>query len=364
MGLFASRLGLILALALSSHGAAAAQACRTVTLTDADAGAPIIGVEDMAYDPWSDEVYLSAFDRRAVADALAAGTEPPAGAVYAINARRLVTEGPAFKLAAVFDQTPNGEALRPHGIDVLVTNYGDRRLAIIHRGYDGRARQVRLMVYDTTPDAPVLITDLATSALCRANDVTIKDLRTVYVSLDHGGCADWIARLEDVTGFRGGAVARVDYADPAPALSLAVRGLGFPNGLAWSPADDGLWIAATRENALRFVPASALEDGRVVRAQGSIRLDGAPDNLARGDDDALTLAVHPDLLALARHRADAGVPTASRALGLTPAGQRPLVTIEPGAGFGGATVAIGVRGHIVLGAATQAGIAICETNTP
>ncbi|MCG8442755.1 MAG: hypothetical protein MI723_13215 [Caulobacterales bacterium] len=331
----------------------------------AEGEAAVTGAEDLAYDPATGVLFVSAFDRRAVASALKRGEAPPQGLLLAV-----MREADGWRARSVALSAGEGvsDQFRPHGIAL---SPGGRRLAVINRRYEGRRRDVAVEMFAVEGDTLAHLATLAHPAFCRANDLAFADELTLLATVDHAGCADWAAGLEDVLGLRLSGVLHVSlteeggfYAPPR----LARGGVGFANGIVWSHADDGAWVAATREKRVRFLPGEVLFPSAGVdgepRAAGFVATPGHPDNLTLAADGALLAALHPALIRLARHRADESVSAGSRVAVIDGGGAAVVLDDPQGAGFSAATVAVEADGSLILGSATDAGLFVCPSPTP
>ncbi|MEL7488875.1 MAG: hypothetical protein AAGJ87_16885, partial [Pseudomonadota bacterium] len=109
-------------------------ACRRVALFDGESGARIIGAEDMALDPSTGRLFISAYNRRAVEKAAAKKAfRIPEGGVYQTTAAALAAAPESgLTLAPLIKTGEIAGGLRPHGIA-----FDEKRdeLAFINRAY-------------------------------------------------------------------------------------------------------------------------------------------------------------------------------------------------------------------------------------
>ncbi|MBK5922055.1 hypothetical protein CCR80_13525 [Rhodothalassium salexigens] len=353
--------------------------CRGLDLIDANTGGAITGIEDLAPDPAGGWLYLSAFDRRAVARELArTGRAQTQGALYRLRAADLDRAGP-LTLQALADADP----VRPHGIALGASGSGraggpgglageprgagetgGRRLFVIDRAGApagaGRALVPRLRAFDIVDGRLVPAWTLDHPALCRANDLVALAPDRVAVTLDHGACGGWRRALEDVFKL---ARARLAVAGPA-GLSLGRERFVFANGIA-RLSDRRLAVAETRERRLRRVSVGALggtgepDNGR---AGARIALPFAPDNLTPAPGGGLIAAGPPRLLRYALFRAGwAGVDSAPSAVAHVSPGGR-VTPLVAGAlpGLSGATAAAALNRHLVIASGYDRGLSVCR----
>ena len=309
--------------------------CRAVRPVDA-AGERVVGVEDIARDPARDRLILSAYDRRAVARALARGTTPPAGGLYALPLDRLrAGEVPVERLAV---RGLPGGGLRPHGLALA-----DDTLALVNRTVaDGRIAPV-VDRFTLAAEALVHRRRLADPRLCRPNDVAFAGDGRLLVTNDRGACAGpalWWERLANrpwsfVLAFDDGEA------------TVAARGFRFANGIVAAPA--GVVVAATRGRRLHH-----LADGTTTA------LPFAPDNLTVAADGAIWAAGPVSLWRYAAFRAGwLASPGASGVARLGADGTVATFAL-PAAELRGATVALGLGGRVLSGAAYDDRLALCR----
>lgn len=319
--------------------AIAAQDCHRLELRTG--GNPVVGVEDVAFEPASRTLFLSAYDRRAVERAKG---EPPAGGLYAVKVEAL-----KGREAAVEDLlAPKlGAPARPHGLDVRALEAGVVRVAVVNRAFveDGRGgwrRRPEINLLDIGPDAAALAGRVLGPRLCRANDVAFQDADSLIVSFDRGVC------VEDGREPVGGPALGLVGLDGSVARQDApVR---FPNGVAATPA--AVWIAGTL-------------DAQISTSDGArrIALPGAPDNLTLDPQGRIIAALHPQLWRFALYRfAWPGFDRApSRIVRYDPqrGSLRVLFDDPGGAVFSGATGAVVVEDQLVVAGVRERGVLVC-----
>lgn len=321
------------------QAAISARACHRLALTVG--GKPVVGVEDLAYEPLSRTLYLSAYDRLAVEHAKG---EPPGGGLYALDYEALAGNEAAVKdlLAPVL-----GAPARPHGLDVRTLGPGRVRIAVVNRAFlanerGGWTRRPEINVLDRGPDGVQLAARVLGAALCRANDLTFHDGETLLVSFDRGVC------LADGREPVGGPALGLVGMDGS--ISRQDSPLRFPNGVARTAG--AVWVAGTL-------------DAQIGPADGKWRvaLPGAPDNLTLDPRGRLIAAVHPQLWRFGLFRF--GWPGFSRApsriVRYDPLRNslRTLYDDPGGKVFSGATGAAAAEDLLVIGGVREHGVLVC-----
>lgn len=313
------------------------EACERRTLVDARNGHTVLGAEDLALSEDGEQLFVSAYDRLAVEEALTRGLAVPAGALYRMPVRALLLGDVAAQPLLAGDAVEGG--LRPHGLAV-----SGERVALVNRTIRNGDIHGEIVEFRIAGDDPVDLHTRREDDWCAANDVALR--RTgLAASLDRARCPGW-AFGERVFGLRRGSVRSSEG-------GVLADGLAFANGLATLP-DGGLAVAETRARQVR-----------VVRPDGTERVfpvDGAPDNLNLAADGRLIVAVQPRLIPFARYRFGEAERAASRilALDLETGGQTLLFEDPDGALFSGATAAVRVGDALIAGSVGDRGLLVCR----
>lgn len=267
------------------------RACRSIRLAD-ESGAPIRGVENMAFLPDHDMLLLSAYDRRAVGAAIEAGADIlPTGGLYRIALADLAA---GRSVAAKLE----GPVLRPHGLAVGGGPEG-RDIHVIERHYRKDAGEWMLapqLVEASLPSGAsglvaARITDFPAD-ICAPNDLDWTPAG-LFISNDHESCRGLPRLLEDMFALARARVVR--FRDGR--FSTRLEGLVYANGVAYDDRDDSILVAETRAEAIRILPL----DERMPEPE-VIALDAAPDSLSFDEQGRLYIAAHPDLFAYAAFR--------------------------------------------------------------
>ncbi len=350
--------------------------CRNVALADRFGTDPIRGVEDLAIDHERGLIYLSAYDRFALEDAIAAKSRTlPRGGLYAapLSAILDADNGTTVTVRELTGAFVGPNDFRTHGIDLYTPPLGDQHLAAVVHRY-GRAdrgekvswrRQSGVAFYRVTPAGLEQTALVFHPELCHANDLAVVGPRTVLVTRDHGACGSFAA-AEDVLGLKRARVMKVTLngegkldRDPVPLAG----GIGFANGIAVDRSRRRVIIAATREQALLIYDLERLLSGDAGHPQGRIALDGAPDNLTLSPDGHLLSGVHPSLLQIGFYRrrwfGETRAPARVLAINLDTAKTRLAYQDSEGARFPAVTVAAGHDEVLVMGSVGAEGLLVC-----
>lgn len=191
-------------------------------------------------------------------------TDIPFGRIFRVDARG------GFTLVAEYDGEPNGLAIAGDG-RILVADY----------------RQGLLELDPARGTVEVVVDGYRAERFKGINDLAFADNGDLYFT-DQGQTA-----LDDPTG-------RVYRLRANGALDRLADNLPSPNGLALNGAQDILYVAVTRANAVWRLPLLAPTPrnpaGGVARMGMFIQLSGGrgPDGMAIDAEDGLAVA-HPDL---------------------------------------------------------------------
>lgn len=378
----------LILMSASSLAAAQAQAAtfKTLTCTHMDVKvnhAPLIGIEDMAYDPQTERLYLSAYDRRKVARELKAGqTSLSGGGIFALNPASLEPVPLRGDIQAIsvlesvresgrefgnFSGKISGKArplentIRPHGMSL--SRHGPAlKLSFIERFFNGEGLVPRLLTLidngaegrdDGSQDSWVL--SAQGSLPCAANDMIIMRDGTHIISSDHKACTVRGQRRENIF-FPKRAYVRFEN---EAGLSLELGGLSFANGVALSADESLLYVAETRKKRLSVYDMRPLKSGELPTLERYIHLPGGPDNLTLGMDGYVYAALHTHLMRFGLFRAGGAASASSRVARVSPSGEVEIFDMAKNI-LSGVTVAVPIGSKLWLGAAYDQGLAICD----
>ena len=322
---------------------------RRIGLKIGTSGTWVTGAEDMALDLETGMLYISAYDRR---------RQSPGG-IYRLPLAALAADKDAFVVSDLSSHL--GRPLRPHGMYLLKTRNLSLLFVINRVEAGGRRLKPVIERFEIVGDRMIPIgMPIALPELANANDLIALGRDHLLVTRDRMHSSGLQRFLHDMLNFPGGSVVELHHGRPR----TLIRGLRFANGIAVD--HERLYVAATRSREIHiFDLAQTLAQGAHVRDGQVMSLGMAPDNLTWGDDGRLYVAGPDSLLALARFRAghisSDNVGSEVRALNVRPSLSVALSIRERGSHVSsGATVAVKYKGHLLLGAAFDAGLTWCK----
>ncbi len=289
------------------------------------------GPEDIVIDRAKKIAFLSAMDRIAFAKG-----KPSAGdGIYSYN--YAVPGAKPVKLAS----TPKD--FHPHGI--ALTRSADGKLALLainHLAAGGNAIDIFAVEYD---GGQVRLTEtgrIASALLISPNAIAALDADHFYVGNDHTSTGVLGRWLDDNLVLPR---ANVLYFDGAK-LKIAVKGLNFPNGAAFSPDGKYLYVPQGYGRALEIFERD-LFSGQLKEVQ-RIAIASNLDNADVAPDGTVWIAGHPKAYAMAEFKKDPSKLAPSQVFRLAPGSDKPeLVYADLGEQISGSSVGA-VEGKTLL----------------
>lgn len=322
--------------------------CWAADLIDAKTGRKVVGAEDMDFDPATGTIFISAYDRRAVARERAKGNVTTQGSIYALG----VSDIAGTSILPVRDLTRDfkaaGNNFRPHGIAFA-------------RDADGALLVAINRLYANGDGAPTLATafeEFRFSSLGLAHAATrrVEGVCDPYDLAATGAGDKAVFAFTDVARrCRGGwftAAGSVWAGLDGNAIRIA-EGLSFPNGIA--AAGGNLIVAETRSHALVEIGP----DG----ARTTVPLAIGPDNLTGGGIGEILIAGFPNLLDYYFYlQGWLGInKSPSAAYRFDPKTRElELLFKDDGSLISGATVALRAGDYLLLGSAWDDHVALCS----
>lgn len=270
---------------LQIEGDAALKTCWAVDIIDDFTGAKVVGAEDLDFDPESGTIFLSAYDRRAVAREINEGFVTTQGGIYTLKLSDIHQTGvlPVHDISRAYKEA--GNEFRPHGIDYSVWE-GERKIFAINRLYVLKKGEQYMLPnvekFELSSDGLIHRRTLKENGLCDLMDVAEMDgflMSTNSTFFCEYGFREKTFHPDEKT-INGGLYPNV------------TSGNYFPNGLVlWGQNE--VAHAATMEKII-IVVYSPLKQG--IGAAETIPLPGAPDNLTVDKHEYLYFTTFPNLL--------------------------------------------------------------------
>ncbi|MCH8348230.1 MAG: hypothetical protein IH901_07055 [Proteobacteria bacterium] len=333
-------------------------ACWSVDLYDDLTGEKVVGVEDLDFDPESGAIFLSAYDRRAVAREIEAGKVTTQGGIYTINVLD-ITNTASLKVTDIsrgFKEA--GNEFRPHGFG-LGEFEGKNLLVVVNRKFyrpnalkfqnyeDGPATLTSIDVFERNSGKLVLLESTIADLKCDPNDVAVSE-KKVFVTDSKVRCFLGLK----TEGPRVTRMFNTPYEYPKNYISG-----NFYNGvLLWS--ENRVVISDTFNRSILFYD----ENNKEINPTKNISLQGGPDNLTKDFRENLYVTIFPNLLGYYFYmKSWLGVEKSpSAAYRISPETyEQTLLFKDDGDMISGATVALRAGDYLILGSGWDDHIAIC-----
>ena len=345
----------------------AVQSCRAVKLINARTESPVVGAEDMVFDRSTGLIYLSAYDRWAVTDALEQGkTSLPQGALYSVPVERLHNGSPNVSLQPLYSGKHSD--FHPHGL-ARYSSKTSTRLYTLNRIYsriDGSwVRQTQIEGFVRSESSLEHVSTIKHPKLCQANNLVAIGEREFLVTKDHGTCDFWGKWMENILGLQRSKLLHVSVkSDSEIRLTTLVDDIGFANGIAIDSGTSTVAVAGTRDEEVRFYRLESLLHDEHPRPFSKVQVNGGPDNLSWHPSGWLIAAVHPSVfwMGMARNRWLGQTRAGTNVLGIHPrSGEiRALFHDETGKQFNAGTTAIKTGSLLIVSSVLDRALLVCE----
>lgn len=257
-----------------------------------------MSAEDIQIDRAGGFAYLSALDWRAQF----------AGRNVVGTVLRIDLNAAPFTATPALVEAPPG--FRPHGMSLHVAGDGTQRLFVVNHPADAPHT---VEIFDRSADGRFAHAQTVNNPwLIQPNAVVAIGPKQFYVVNDSGAHST-LERASEVLLYRP--LARIAYYNNG---TMEAVGPNIAGGTGIAARADGRQIYVSESNGhavLIFDRGVATGD---LKLRERIEIGNVVDNLQVAEDGALWVAAHPQLIALARHHADAKKPAPTRILRIDP----------------------------------------------
>jgi len=301
--------------------------------------------EDIHIDRERGIAYLSVLDRMGVAR----GEPPKPGNIMALD---LNTMELGNALATTTDH------MSPHGISLYISPTGERTLFMINHPADRVNGTETINRYtETSPGQFSLTQVLSHPDVISPNDLVAVGPKQVYVANDKGAANGWQKFLENIFGVGYSKLVYFDGDEGSTVLDDVASGGGI------NASTDGtlIYIGETGGQTLRVLNRAA--DGSLTDAT-KVKLGTSPDNVDVAADGSLTIAAHPNLMALIKHFIN-GTPAPSQVLHVTTDSDDALeydveeIYLNTGEQISASSVGATYKNKLLIGSITAKKVLIC-----
>ncbi len=241
----------------------------------------------------------------------------------------------------------------PHGIDLFVSESGERFLHVINHRKDGH--YIEIFTYEGELNH---IKSVSGKGLVSPNDILAVGIDKFYISNDHMAKSFFTEMIET---FLMLPFANITYYNGND-FFIADNFIAFPNGLAIS--DDGkiVYSSSTIGQTLKIYSRN-MESGHLKKIN-EIRISSGLDNLDMDDNGKLWLGAHPKLLAFMNHATDEKVISPSEIYTIDTNNDYKVekVFLDEGNLISGSSVAAKYRNTILIGSVFEDFILKCTVD--
>ncbi len=302
----------------------------------------IAGPEDLQFDFSSRKAFISSYDRRG---ARANAVDDMRGAIYLFDILNPL-DGTSWK-----DRTGGiPEKFEPHGL-YFYTDAKVRRLFVVN----GSSNAIEL--FDVTDNGDLIHLESFTERrLTSPKDIIATGPRSFYVTNDrNAGRSSLRGQIDFLLRRRTGVI----FFYNGTSWHRAADNIRYANGLAISNGGKKLYVAETAGGNLLEYDREA-QTG-YLRYARKIGVGDAVDNINIDEDGILWIGAHPQPLALARHRRDAGNFAPSKVYSFDPESDiLKTVYSDDGSSLSGSSSAARLQRKLIIGALYEEKFLICD----
>jgi len=303
----------------------------------------IIGPEDIQFDYKRGLAYISAFDRRA-----ANAGKSTRGSIYLIDLNKTDPEPVELPTQMLSE-------FQPHGISLFrVDSLTNHLLVINHRKHNEHTIE-RFANHENRGFRH--LETISGDALISPNNIAAIDEDSFYFTND-GRSRKKFVRSWDTFLYRS--TGSVGFYD-GETFTIAEKNLHFPNGIAADTSDNRLYLTETTSGLLKVYQIEQ-EAGNLTFLYEQ-KIGSGADNINIDKNGNLWVARHPNLPALNRHMTESVNASPSQVLSLHPTRDSFIVNLifsDDGRQISGASSAIPYKNRLLIGAAFEDKMLLCE----
>jgi len=313
--------------------------CRTLT--------DVTGVEDIAIDAKDGIAFLSATDRRAIAQ----GRASQADGIYTTSV--LHPEQGFRKLSGA------PQDFHPHGISLYRDADGSLTLMAVNHMSNARSAVEIFQVERSAGDVKLIeVGHIEGDKLIHPNDVAAVGKELFYVTNDHGSRTDLGIKLEDYLTLPR---ANVLYFD-GTVFREAVTGLVFANGINVSPDGSHVYVAESTARRVRTYRRDRFSGH--LTPENVFAFPSGPDNIDVSASGDLWIAGHPKMFDLLTYAGDSTQPSPTEIFHVRVAEGIPQsaepVYVNPGREIGAGSVGAKAGNSLFIGSIFDPKILECQ----
>ncbi|WP_299980910.1 hypothetical protein [uncultured Pseudoteredinibacter sp.] len=287
--------------------------------------------------------YISADDRRAHL-----GNPAAAGNVY-----RFQSAGEKHELQLM--ELPEAlNSFHPHGISYFKEADKEYLFVINHRVPAAADGGHDIFLFRIDGLRLITVKQLVVPDGYSPNDIAAISSEEFYFSSDRKALSGIAMYVEVLLGLARSSIGHYYQGQ----WKVAVDGLAFANGIAYSPRYQQLWVSESRAGQLGKYYRS--EKGGLELLQ-KFSLGNSPDNISVLENGDLLVADHVNGVAQARNASDSTIASPSRIWKVKANGKldTPLLQLD-GRAYSAASVAVSINNQLLLGSIYNDGLLLCS----
>ena len=298
-------------------------------LTNISVYTGITGPEDFDIDAENGRMFISATDRRNLAN----GKQINDG-IYLLDLKK---DAVPYRL-----ETTYTDDFHPHGISYFKKGNADYLFAINHKK---EGSSVELFRYNN--DTLFHLVTFKDELMCCPNDLVAVDTDKFYVSNDHANKKGIMRTFEDYLRLPKSYLLYFD----GTAFSKVYDGLNYANGVIVSPNGKTLYLTETISGKISVLDRDIKTGGLQLRFSKSLK--SGLDNITMDAKGDLWVAAHPKLFDFVGHIKDPNNYSSSQVFKLSPTGNDDFkvteIYLNDGSQISGSSVVLHYKGKVYIG---------------